>query len=204
MNINVPIGIFRKGIRKMKKTLGIATDGLMIALVVSLVFMAFAKPSVQVEFGSASKRSASVARLETAYAVGIIQGWPTMIFVSEDAWSTNQPDRLVRHIQKGVSRIFSYNNISNAPSGCTLTFFTNNDSGSGWTSAYPTSSAQSTATNSITTSMGISTKGMTSLPDGCEVALGWLCYVPDGFWSSHSQPVSFTDLKNLKGAWLYR
>ena len=142
--------------------------------------------------------------IESSYAVGLIQGFPTMIFISEDKGNEGSSNRLGFHVNKGIQRILSYNNISSPPSDCTLTLFTCSDNGSGWNTAYPTAVEEQDATNALMASASVQVKAMTNIPDGCLVTLGWLCYVPNGFWSTHTEPVDFADLASLIGGWLYR
>lgn len=150
------------------------------------------------------RASKNTCRLETAYAVGLIQGWPVMIFVNEDASKTNAADRLESHVGKGISRILSYNKIETPPNDCTLTLFTSTNSGSGWNIAYPTAEEKQAATNALMASHACQVRDVENLPDGCIVSIGWLCYVTNGFWNVHTTPVSFSDIADLKGGWLYR
>lgn len=142
--------------------------------------------------------------IESAYAVGSIPGWPIMIFISEDKENEGSSNRLGLHVNKGIQRILSYNNISAPPGDCTLTLFTCADNGSGWNAAYPIAAEVQEATNALLSSTAVPVKAMTNIPDGCLVTLGWLCYVPNGFWSTHTEPVEFADLSSLTGGWLYR
>lgn len=142
--------------------------------------------------------------IESSYAVGAIPGWPIMIFISEDKGNEGSSNRLGSHVNKGIQRILSYNNISAPPSDCTLTLFTCTDNGSGWNTAYPTAAEAQDAMNALLSSASVPVKSMTNIPDGCLVTLGWLCYVPNGFWSTHTEPVTFSDLSSLIGGWLYR
>lgn len=142
--------------------------------------------------------------IESAYAVGLIPGWPTMIFISEDNGNEGSSNRLVLHVNKGIQRILSYNNIKAPPGDCALTLFTCADTGSGWNVAYPMAAEVQDATNALLSSASVQVKEMTNIPDGCLVTLGWLCYVPTGFWRTHTEPVDFADLSSLIGGWLYR
>ena len=142
--------------------------------------------------------------IESSYAVGALPGWPIMIFISEDNGNEDSSNRLGLHVNKGIQRILSYNNISAPPGDCTLTLFTCTDNGSGWNTAYPTAAEAHDATNALLSSASVPVKSMTNIPDGCLVTLGWLCYVPNGFWSTHTEPVAFSDLSSLIGGWLYR
>ena len=142
--------------------------------------------------------------IESSYAFGALPGWPIMIFISEDKGNEGSSNRLGSHVNKGIQRIISYNNISAPPSDCTLTLFTCTDNGSGWNTAYPTAAEAQDATNALLSSSSVPVKAMTNIPDGCLVTLGWLCYVPNGFWSTHTEPVDFSDLSSLIGGWLYR
>lgn len=142
--------------------------------------------------------------IESAYAVGSIPGWPIMIFISEDKENEGSSNRLGLHVNKGIQRILLYNNISAPPGDCTLTLFTCADNGSGWNAAYPIAAEVQEATNALLSSTAVPVKAMTNIPDGCLVTLGWLCYVPNGFWSTHTEPVEFADLSSLTGGWLYR
>lgn len=151
-----------------------------------------------------TRSTKKTSSLETAYAVGVIQGWPVMIFVNEDASKTNAADRLESHVGKGISRILSYNKIETPPNDCTLTLFTSTNSGSGWNIAYPTAEEKQAATNALMASHACQVRDVENLPDGCIVSIGWLCYVTNGFWNVHTPPVSFSDIAALKGGWLYR
>ena len=142
--------------------------------------------------------------IESSYAVGAFPGWPIMIFISEEKVNEGTSDRLGLHVNKGRQRILSYNNISAPPSDCTLTLFTCTDNGSGWNTAYPTEEEVQDATNALLSSASVPVKAMKNIPDGCLVTLGWLCYVPNVFWSTHTEPVDFSDLSSLIGGWLYR
>lgn len=160
--------------------------------------------SNEVQHSISTRGVKKTCQIESAFAVGMIQGWPTMIFVNEDVNKTNAQDRLESHVGKGVSRILSYNKISAPPSGSTLTLFTSTDKESGWNVAYPTAPEKQSATNALMVACSCHVKGMTNIPDGCLVALGWLCYVTNGFWDVHTSPVNFSEIANLKGGWLYR
>ena len=188
----------------MKKSLGIVgTFG--IAAISTIAVIGTKEGTVaQEREGKQIARGSTSATLETSYAVGVIRGWPVMIFVKEDTGSTNNPDRLSLHVSKGASRILSYNKIASAQEGEVLTFFKSSEFGTGWSNAYSTVAEEIVATNSLKNILNVPSKDMNSLPDGCNAAIGWLCYVPNGFWDTHSEPVSFSALSSLKGAWLYR
>ena len=153
---------------------------------------------------STTRANVAAKGIETSFVIGHIQGWPIMIFVNEDADKISTTNRLESHISKGISRILSYNKISSPPSDCSLTLFTCADNGSGWNTAYPTAVEKQSATNAILNSLNVHTKDITGIPNECMVAIGWLCYVTNGFWNTHTSPVSFSDVSTLKGGWLYR
>lgn len=205
-NVHVGISHKGKGINMKSKTI---FSVICAAIVTTVCIMAMygdnSDTAAKVTCRPATKRAIKKAvKIESAFSIGKIQGWPIMIFIAEDSEKTNAVDRLESHVAKGIARILSYNKISAPPSDCTLTLFTCSGNGYGWNMAYPTASDKMDATNALMTSALVPVKEMTSLPDGCMVALGWLCYVTNGFWSAHTEPVSFSDLANLKGGWLYR
>jgi len=203
---NILIGIFRKGKGYDMKGKAIS----IIAGAAAIATIGITSLSDDDSIGSSRESKISIrtsrntCRLETAYAVGLIQGWPVMIFVNEDESKTNAADRLESHVGKGISRILSYNKIATPPSDCTLTLFTSTNSGSGWNIAYPTAEDKQAATNALMASHACQVRNVENLPDGCIVSIGWLCYVTNGFWNVHTTPVSFSDIAALKGGWLYR
>lgn len=209
---NIHVGISRKGNGNDMngKTIGTIAGAAVAASVAFTASMQLQKNdmSAKVESVEQAKAVAKVTTtaigIESAYAVGAIPDWPIMIFISEDKDNEGSSNRLGLHVNKGITRILSYNNISAPPSDCTLTLFTCADNGSGWNAAYPMAAEKQAATNALLSSTAVPVKAMTNLPDGCLVSLGWLCYVPNGFWSTHTEPVDFDDLSSLIGGWLYR
>lgn len=193
-----------------EKTIGTIVVAAVAASVSFTTSMQFQKNDVSAKAGSVEQSRAvttgttNTTVIESSYAFGALPGWPIMIFISEDKGNEGSSNRLGLHINKGINGILKYNKISVPPSDCTLTLFTCADTGSGWKVAYPTAEEEQDATNALMSSASVPVKAMKNIPDGCLVTLGWLCYVPNGFWRSHTEPVDFADLSSLIGGWIYR
>lgn len=160
--------------------------------------------SVSESVSERQRSSESHKGIETSNIFGVIQGYSPMMFVKERYWDTNKTDRLEILVTRGTNLIYSCNGLSSPPANTTLAFLACTTNSSGWNSAYPTSADKLAATNSLASRLNVLTYGVDGVPDVCEKTLGWLCFLPNGFWSGKTSPVAFSEVKDYKGCWLMR
>lgn len=154
---------------------------------------------------SDSPRSTTGGRIESLWAVGIIDGYDDpMWFVDTTGVKATEAEAiLLEQIEIGKNCIASTSKTTVGGAGYTLTFFINKDAGSGWASAYPTIAQQTSISNAIKNSAKVDVKEMRNVPSHCGITLGWLGYVPNTFWDSKTSPVSFSDISSFNGCWIY-
>lgn len=142
--------------------------------------------------------------ITSSITIYVSQNKKPMFLYEEYSGLTNDPLRLSKHIVGASQFISNRYNLTNAPSGSTLTFFFNNATNtSGWNVAYPTAAAKTAATNEIA-ELAIAVRELSAVDADMNPTLGWLGYVDNSFLSNHSSPIDFSEMNPTNGCWLYR